>query len=313
MIYTVTLNPALDKTVEISGFAPGQVNRIHALRTDPGGKGINVSKVVQSLGGQSTAFGILAGQTGREIEKALVAEGISCCFSYGAGQTRCNLKIVDTLNGTTTDINEPGAPISVQMLQELLQKLLQRLCPEDIVVLSGSVPPQTPEDIYASWTQACGKKGAKVFLDADGPLLQNGIRGIPWLVKPNRAELEAWMGHPLETEASLLEAGRALLQQGISQVVISLGAEGALFLWNEEAYRGWGISVPVRSTVGAGDSMMAALALGTQYKLEKNQLMKFALAVSAANVMCSGTQAADLDAVQELLPRARVEKIPFWG
>lgn len=157
MIYTVTLNPALDKTVEIPMFAIDKVNRVSALRTDPGGKGINVSKVIAALGGESVAMGILGGNTGRMIREKLIEMGLSCDFVTVPGETRTNLKIVDPENSCFTDVNEPGCEVTQEVLDGLLEKLTARLLPGDIAVLSGSLPKGAPADTYYKYILACKK------------------------------------------------------------------------------------------------------------------------------------------------------------
>ena len=153
MIYTVTLNPALDKTAEIENFRPDSVNRIRALRTDPGGKGVNVSKVIAKLGGTSVAAAILGGGSGRLIADALAQLGIAGMFRFVPGETRTNLKIIDPVQHTHTDINEPGIPADAGVLAGLLEELTGRLAPGDLVVLSGSLPAGAPADTY------CGSEG----------------------------------------------------------------------------------------------------------------------------------------------------------
>ncbi len=305
MIYTVTLNPALDKTVQIADFSVNTVNRISAVRCDAGGKGINVSKVIQSLGGESVAMGILAGHTGKQIENALTQMGIACRFLFTQGETRTNLKIIDPSRHTNTDINEPGTPVSEELLQKILENLLKQLKNGDIVVLSGSLPMGAPQDLYQSWVAACKEKGATVFLDADGPRLRAGLEGKPHWIKPNLSELEQLAGRSLCTEEEIIAAGQAL---GLPWVAISMGQAGALFLHEKEVYKGWGIPVRVGSTVGAGDSMVAALAYGMDKKLDRSGMLRLAMATAAANVMCDGTQAADMEQIQTLLPQARIER-----
>lgn len=307
MIYTVTLNPALDKTVEIDGFASNCVNRVKALRTDPGGKGINVSKVVYALGGESVPVGILAGASGQELAKAM--DFLPSHFLFVSGQTRTNLKIVDKQCGTNTDINEPGDPVDPETLEKLKAYLLSRITPEDIVVLSGSVPPGTAQTLYKQWCIEFGNAGAKVFLDADGGLFRNGIEGIPYLIKPNKEELQRLTGKTLETQVELIDAGRKLQQLGIQWVVISLGGDGALFLCGEDIYFAEALSVPVSSTVGAGDSMVAALACGMTRKLPTEQILALCVATSAANVMCSGTQSPEKHLIDSLLPQVKLTKL----
>ena len=228
MIYTVTLNPALDKTVEIPGMALDTVNRITEMRTDPGGKGINVSKVIAKLGGDSRAVGILGGESGRTLEKLLEGEPFATRFRFVEGQTRTNLKIIDREGHTNTDINEPGLTVTEADLDALLHDLLAEVHAGDIVVLAGSLPKGAPQDTYRVWTSACKKAGARVFLDADGALLAEGLKAAPCLIKPNDDELSRLAGRKLETLEELTAEGRRLLERGIERVVISLGGRGAL-------------------------------------------------------------------------------------
>lgn len=160
MIYTVTLNPALDKTVEIPGMALDTVNRITEMRTDPGGKGINVSKVIAKLGGESCAAGILGGESGKMLEKLLENENFTTQFRFVEGQTRTNLKIIDREGHTNTDINEPGLTVTDADLDALLHDLLAEVHAGDIVVLAGSLPKGAPQDTYRTWTAACQKRRA---------------------------------------------------------------------------------------------------------------------------------------------------------
>lgn len=309
MIYTVTLNPALDKTVEIPGMALDTVNRITEMRTDPGGKGINVSKVIAKLGGESCAVGILGGESGRTLEKLLEGEPFATRFRFVEGQTRTNLKIIDREGHTNTDINEPGLTVTDADLNALLRELLAELRPGDIVVLAGSLPKGAPQDTYRTWTAACKKAGARVFLDADGALLAEGIKAAPYLIKPNDDELSRLAGKKLETLEELTAEGRKLLERGIERVVISLGGRGALYLRKGSTIYAEGLRVPVGSTVGAGDSVVAALAYAEAQGLSEEEAVRLSTAAGAANVMCSGTQAAEREAVEALLPKVRFSRL----
>ena len=309
MIYTVTLNPALDKTVEIPGMALDTVNRITEMRTDPGGKGINVSKVIAKLGGESCAAGILGGGSGKMLEKLLEGEPFATRFRFVEGQTRTNLKIIDRERHTNTDINEPGLTVTDADLDALLHELLAELRPGDIVVLAGSLPKGAPQDTYRTWTAACKKAGARVFLDADGALLAEGLKAAPYLIKPNDDELSRLAGKKLETLEELTAEGRKLLERGSERVVISLGGRGALYLRKGSTIYAEGLRVPVGSTVGAGDSVVAALAYAEAQGLSEEEAVRLSTAAGAANVMCSGTQAAEREAVEALLPKVRFSRL----
>lgn len=310
MIYTVTLNPALDKTVEIPNLTIDSVNRISSMRTDPGGKGINVSKVIQKLGGTSIATGILGGETGRSIESALTGYGLESFFHYVEGETRTNLKIIDPVCHTNTDLNEPGVVVSEENLSDLLSDISKRIQPGDIVILSGSIPKGTPTDTYCTWTKAFRELGAKVILDADGELFRVGIQASPYLIKPNNHELSGFVGRELTTPKEIEEAARELMKEcKIPKIVVSMGGDGALYLTETETIYAEGLKVPVGSTVGAGDSVVAALAVSEERGMSLEETVRLSTATGAANVMCSGTQAAEYDVVCELLPKVVMHKM----
>ena len=309
MIYTVTLNPALDKTVESPGMALDTVNRVTSMRTDPGGKGINVSKVIAKLGGESCAVGILGGESGRTLLAALEREGLRTHFRFVEGQTRTNLKIIDRALHTNTDINEPGLTVSPADLDALLRDLLGMVREGDIVVLAGSLPQGAPQDTYRVWTAACREKGARVCLDADGVLLAEGLKAAPYLIKPNEDELSRLVGHRLTDTDELIAEGRRLLKGGVTRVVISLGERGALYLRGNEVLYAEGLSIPVGSTVGAGDSVVAALAYADSLGMSDEDAVRLSTATGAANVMCSGTQPAEREAIEKLLPQVKIRRI----
>lgn len=304
MICTVTLNPALDKTVEIPNLTIDGVNRITTMRTDPGGKGINVSKVIDKLGGRSVAMGILGGNTGNAIRSALEAMGLETDFRFVEGETRTNLKVIDPVNHTNTDINEPGVTLSEGLLEDFLAQAAGRLTAGDIVVLSGSLPKGAPRNTYFTWVKTCREAGAKVILDADGELLAEGLKASPYLIKPNNHELSGLLGKPLETTGDLEQAARDLMNRyGIARVVVSMGGDGALYVTGKETIYAEGLKVPVGSTVGAGDSVVAALAVAEERGMGLEETVRLSTATGAANVMCSGTQAAEYEVIRSLLPR----------
>lgn len=310
MIYTVTLNPALDKTVEIPSLTVDSVNRITTMRTDPGGKGINVSKVIDKLGGKSIAIGILGGDTGRNIQTALKRMGLETDFCFVDGETRTNMKIIDPVNHTNTDINEPGVTVSKEILDALLDDLLEKISDGDIVVISGSMPKGSPEDTYYVWTKACREKGAKVILDADGALFATGVKAAPYLVKPNNHELSRFAGRTLETVEELTAEAKKLMQEyGIKKVVVSMGGDGALYVTENETIYAEGLKVPVGSTVGAGDSVVAALAVAEEKGSTLEDTVRLSTATGAANVMCSGTQAAEYEVIESLIPKVTFRNV----
>lgn len=308
MIYTVTLNPAVDKTGIVERLKPGGVNRLLSVRQDPGGKGINVSKSLKSLGSESTALGILGGSTGAWIEEALSQAGIKTNFIKAGFPTRTNLKLYDTVVGDTTDINEPGQPCGETALQLTKDTLAETVHAGDIVVLSGSLPPDISKSVYAELTHLINNVGAKTFIDADGESLRLATKAIPYAIKPNEHELSNLCGRKLQTTDDLFLEGIRLVETGIHLVTVSMGERGALFLSETERWYSPGIHVDAKSTVGAGDAMMAALAYGEHTGLPLYETAKIAIALSAASVMQTGTQGAEPAEVRKLLERVYIKK-----
>ena len=308
MIYTVTLNPACDYTVVINDFVVGEVNRIVNGRRDPGGKGINVSKVIASLGGKSVATGILGGATGRYISECLDKSGIEQDFVWVDAETRTNIKVVDPARHTNTDINAPGEAVTEENLTGLLNRLMGRAQAGDIVVLAGKLPAGAPDDTYAVWTRQLKEAGIKVFVDAEGEPLRLAVEAGPTLIKPNARELSGLLGTEPHTHKLFEMAANGLMDKGIDKLVVSRGGDGALFFTRNGNYFCGGLPVTVRSTAGAGDAMMAALAYGEENGLPDKATFSLAMAVSAAKVTCSGTQAPTSSMVNYLMRQVHLEE-----
>ncbi|WP_378956562.1 1-phosphofructokinase [Pelosinus sp. sgz500959] len=301
MIITVTLNPAVDKTVEINNVQINSVNRVSSIRLDAGGKGINVSKIILSLRGQSKALGFLGGRAGTFIKNYLDEMHIDNDFVMVNGETRTNLKIVDPMQHTNTDINEMGPQITPKDIEEIEKQLLQSVNDKAIIVFSGSVPPNIEPNIYQKWINQVKEKGGKSILDADGEIMRLGIAAGPYLIKPNIHELERLLGRKITTIDEVIKASRSLMQEyGIEVVVVSMGGDGALFLNKEVTILAEGLVVEVKSTVGAGDSMVAALAYALDNGETFEKSVTLAVAAGTANVMTHGTEPSSLEIIQEL-------------
>ncbi|MGV8983066.1 1-phosphofructokinase [Clostridium sp.] len=307
MIITITLNPAVDKTIEIDNFSVGNVNRVTSIRLDAGGKGINVSKVIKNLGGQSRAMGIVSGTPGRFIKEYLDEINISNDFVFTKGETRTNIKVVDMINHTNTDINEAGPAASLKDLNDVSDKVFNNINSDDIIILSGSVPSNVDKRIYGNWITKAKEKGAKTILDADGEMLKVGILSGPYLVKPNIDELGAMFNKKIEGVAEIVEIAKSLLEYGIIMVAVSLGSEGAVFVTKENTIYAHGLKVDVKSTVGAGDSMVAALVYSLEKGLDFEATVRLAVATGAANVMTEGTKASDIKTIIELEKQVKFE------
>lgn len=309
MIYTVTLNPAIDKTVVIPDFTTGSVNRIQSLRIDAGGKGINVTKCLQNLGTESIAAALLGGSSGGKIGEMLASQSIRTLTVAVPGETRTNLKIIDPAGHSNTDINEPGPAVDPGILEALKTRIGEAVRPGDAVILSGSLPKGADVTTYQHWCEYFQSLGALVYLDADGEAMKAGIQAKPYLIKPNDEELARLLGTPMQSQEDLLQAGMRLVESGIAEVVISLGSRGALFLNRDGIHLAQALTVPVRSTVGAGDSMVAAMAYSKEQNLPREEQIRLAVAMGAASVMCDGTQAPDKDLVRELAKQVNIQEV----
>jgi len=309
MIATVTLNPAVDKSVTVRSFEIGKTNRGEVDRVDAGGKGINVAKALKRFGPSVCALGLVAGSNGRFILDALSAEGIPADFTQVPGETRVNLKIHDSEKGTETELNEPGFRVSAEHLDDLRRKVEAHAPHCELMVFSGSLPLDAPPEIFADLIRIAKSHGAKCFLDTAGPALKLGLAAAPFLIKPNRAEVEDLLKKPMRTRCELVEAARELVRMGCQQVLISLGAEGAVGVAGDDALFAHPPAVKVRSSIGAGDTMVAVMAYAAVERLPFRDAFRLAIAASAATVAMEGTKVADLAAVQELVPQVKLEDV----
>ena len=309
MIITVSLNPALDKTVILPGFAVNTVNRVSATRLDPGGKGINVSKVVKALGGKTLALGVLGGAAGGYIQAAMDKMELPNDMVLTGEITRTNLKIIDPLLQTNTDINEPGGPVSEETLDAVWHKLSRVVKPGDTVVLAGKNPPGMPDSRLADWVTRL--HGMKVYtcVDTVGEPMQQAIAAQPDIIKPNREELAEIAGRRMVTDDDVLTAARELVDRGVGLVTASLGADGAIFVTRNQAFRGYAPKVSVVSVVGAGDAMMAALTHYSAAGCSLEETARRSIAVSVASVMGSGSEAPVLKMILPLIEQVRLGEL----
>ena len=300
MIITVTMNPAIDKSAEAASIVPGSLNRLSNIVSCAGGKGINVSKMISALGGESVATGFLGGSAGRDILAELADLQIKTDFVNIGGNTRVNLKVLCEDFGIT-EFNEPGPTITAAEVDALQKKLLEYAGPGNIFVFSGSLPQGVDCDIYKHMICEVKKRGAYAYLDADGKAFSAAVLAKPDYVKPNKYEL---LQHfCLQGNCTLDEyAGlcRKLINQGIKMVNLSMGEEGALFVTGQELLYAPGLKVNAVSTVGAGDSMVGAIAYGFSRGMSLKDTAALAMAASAGAVTTKGSNPPTKEIVDEL-------------
>lgn len=300
LILTVTLNPAIDRTVTVESFSIDKVNRVKGIQRDAGGKGINVSKTIKALGGQSKALAILGGRNGQWILEESQRLGLTLVNVPVEGETRENIKIVDPISKQYTDLNESGPSADETMVKRLISEITHIIGEGDYLVLSGSALPGMPDDIFKRIIESVKVKNVKVIVDVDGCYLENALKAEPDLIKPNIDELEAFLGKTLKTEEAIVQAAKELIEKGIKTVVISRGEEGLIWVDKNQVIKAPAIPVAVKSTVGAGDAVVAALVAGLSLGKSEADIVKLAIATAASVVMTEGSKTGSLENLEML-------------
>ena len=309
MIITVTLNPAVDQNLELERLIPGDTNRVLDSRIDPGGKGINVSRVLRELGRESLAAGLAPGSLGRFIEHSLLEQGILCDFVHTRGQTRTNLTVVDETAHETTLLSYRGPEVDPRHMQTLETRLRRFMSAGDWLVVAGSIPPPIEPEAYARLIQLGRQLGAHTVLDADAEALAAGLSGQPDLVKSNHHEAARLLDRSLEDDTSLREAAEEMRNAGAAMAIITAGSRGAVAVGEEGAWWSWPPKTEVVSAVGAGDALLAGLLMKLEEGAGMEEALRWGTAAGAAACLTQGTQLCRRDDFTQLLPDVRVEQI----
>lgn len=302
MIYTVTFNPCLDYIVSVDNFTLGRVNRTTKELVYPGGKGINVSLVLQNLGMESTALGFTAGFTGTEIERALQEWGCYTDFiRISEGMSRINLKL---RSNEESEINGQGPEISKEALEDLYRKL-DAMNSEDVLVLAGSIPGSMPDSSYELIMERVEKKNMKVVVDATGDLLVNVLKYHPFLIKPNNHELEEIFHVPMDSNETIITYAKKLQEMGARNVLISMAGDGAILVSEDGMVRqSPAPKGKVVNSVGAGDSMVAGFLTGflTTGKYEE----AFYMGIATGSASAFSERLATKSEVEEILKQIKI-------
>ncbi|MBQ2947339.1 MAG: 1-phosphofructokinase [Clostridia bacterium] len=298
MIYTVTLNPAIDYVVRLGGsLQPGGINRSAQEDYEFGGKGVNVSRVLHALGVESALLGFVAGFTGEGLEQGLRGMGLDTRFiRLPGGMTRINVKLKA---GEETEINGMGPGISPEDMDRLYAQL-ETIGEGDVLVLSGSIPAGLPEDTYARIMARVSGRGVRVVVDASGPLLESVLACRPFLIKPNHIELGGLFGRTLSSDEEIEACARSLQKMGARNVLVSMAARGALLL--DEHGRTHRIACPagqVVNSVGAGDSMVAGFVAGYLESGDYSHALRLGTAAGSATAFSVGL--AQREQIERLL------------
>ncbi len=285
MIYTVTLNPALDKEYTVQTLVFDDVMRMDEMRIDYGGKGFNVARMLKSLGKESIALGFVGGYTGKIISQGLEDLGIKTDLTIISGETRTNTSIVDAPKNHYIKINEKGPLVLNDEIESLLEKVNHLARKDDYWVLAGSLPANVPEEIYADITRIVNQAGGHVILDTSGNPLKLGVEAKPSLIKPNQYEINQIFGSNASEPDELINLVDKLHAEGIRNILVSLGEDGALLSAPEGRWKALPPKIKAQNPIGAGDAMVAGLV----WRLDEGDLIEKALPWAIA----CGTAAAN--------------------
>lgn len=312
-VVTITLNPALDLTGSVNQLNVGSVSLVGQSSLHAAGKGVNVAKVLSELGAQVTVTGFL-GRDNQELFCQLFEQlGVQDAFIRIAGATRINVKLVEQ-NGAVSDINFPGIQVTEADI-EAFESTLQRLAQDhDYFVLAGSLPQGISPQRCAGWIAQLRSMNKKVLFDSSRDALLAGLDTKPWLIKPNDEELSQWCGRELTTLTDCQQAAAELAQKQIENIVISMGAEGVMWLHENQWLHAKPPKMTVVSTVGAGDTLVAGLCWGHMQCMEKESLLRFATALSALAVTQVGVGLGDWEQLNTLQQQIQVSALhPTMG
>jgi 1-phosphofructokinase family hexose kinase len=307
MIYTVTLNPAVDRELTVPAIVFDDVLRATEIRQDVGGKGFNVSRMLGSLGAASTALGFAGGAAGKLLEDGLNALGIGTDFVRVAGETRTNISIVPADHGPHIKVNEAGPTISAAEQTALQELVRARAQTGDWWVLAGSLPPGVQPAFYAQLFRTIQAAGARAVVDTSGAALVECSQERPFLLKPNGAELAQLTGHPVNTIAEAVAEARAM--DGVQQIVISMGKDGAVLVEGAQAWLVTPPRIQQRNPIGAGDSLVGGLVYGLSQGEPLLEALKWGVACGAATAARAGTAVGTRDEVLALRSQVQVREL----
>jgi len=314
MIVTLTLNPSLDLTVRLKQIDYKDINRVREIQKDPGGKGINISRIISRLGGKTRIFGFLGGYTGKKIKELLDQEGVANNFIRISGENRSNITIDLPEESRQIKINEDGPRITGNEIEPLMDKLSD-LSSRDFLIMSGSIPPGLPANLYAKIIGIMHRRGVKVALDADGEALYQGLKAGPYLIKPNVYEAQRLLyrltGRKIiiSSEDSFIDAAATLGKCGAEIVIISWGPKGIVVVRKDKFWRSYPPLNLKYTGVGAGDAVVA----GFVYALSKNnsieECIRWGIACGTASALQKGTRLCRAVDVRNLLRKVVVQQV----
>lgn len=306
MIYTLSLNSTVDKTIYVDEFKINSLNRTNSTIISAGGKAINVTKTIKLLDSDVISLGFIGGNNAQILTNRLDELNIKYDYVEIKNNIRENIKVIDN-KGQLTELNEKGPYVEIEDIDKIKKQIKDILTKDDILVLSGSVCQNVSQDIYKEIIEIAN---SKVILDADGLLFKNAIEAKPYLIKPNTHELCNYFNIEETTDIdTLIKLCKELLNKGIKEIMLSMSKDGALYFKDDEIYKIEPLDIEVKSSVGAGDAMVGALAVSLQNNYDTITKIKLAIACASGACLTLGTEPADYEVVKELLPKVNYRKL----
>ncbi|GCE23410.1 1-phosphofructokinase [Dictyobacter kobayashii] len=313
-IATITLNPAIDLTVRADHFQTNTVNRGQEMQLDAGGKGVNVASFLADYGHASAVTGFLGRDNAAIFEQLFAQKRIEDAFIRLPGQTRTGIKVIDEAQQQTTDINMPGLQPSASEIEQLHTRIQQLAKTCDWFVLAGHLPPGVPITFYATVIEQLKQQGKNIVLDSSQAALRAGVQVGPTIIKPNIDELQQLVERPLHDELSIEQGARQLLRDTTQLVVVSMGEHGAMFVDQHTTLIAEPLAVNVKSTVGAGDAMVAGLIAGLSEGLPLTECARLATAFSAGTITRIGPHLPAQHILREYAQQVQVRTLqPTFG
>ena len=311
MIYTVTLNPCLDRFLIVEDFKPDDANRIQEEHRFAAGKGIDVSRVIAELGGDSIALGFVGGFGGLELEGRLINAGVQCDFTRISRETRINIHVYNKRSNEQTSFNAPGPEVKPAELAAFCTRIRKLSPSPSFVAFCGSVPRGVTKNIYKQIGLWAREQGARIVLDTDRDAFREGIKCQPFLVKPNIHEMSRYFDEDLSDAAAdiLIDRAHRLIERGVELVLLSMGADGLLCVSTERLLRVIPPKVEARSTIGSGDSVVAGVLHALSRGDSLADALRLGAACGAATAMTPGTELCYRDDIEALLDQVKVEGV----
>ncbi len=309
MIITLTLNPCIDHTIEVDSLEIEGTNRISEVKKEIGGKGINVSTALIQLGYDTQALIFTHQQEEVSVEKELHRRGIICESITVPGELRTNLKVFDCEKKEMTEFNERGSAVPEAAAEQMIGLIETKLKETDVLVVCGSVPPGVSSDYYRRIVEMANRASVLTILDADNALFAEALKAKPTLIKPNRGELERYLGRKVDSEKEIVDAAAELVKSGITYVCVSVGADGAYLVCENGAYHTKGAEIEVRGVQGAGDSLVAGFAIGLSEGRTSEDSLRLAVACANGSLTYEGTGMCSKEDVGRLIGQIKIRRV----